>query len=90
MHVIRFIENAAGLPEATKPGAYLKRYNPEGRDGFGDIEWSEKAEEALRFLTFGEALAQLRIQPHARPWRPDGRPNRPLTAYTVSIEELKA
>lgn len=69
------------------PG-WVKRYDPEAFDGRGDLEVTQRPEEALVFASHAEAFELWRAVPSARPLRPDGKPNRPLTAYTVTIEPL--
>lgn len=44
--------------------------------------------EAIRFPTSKAAFLAWQTRSTVMPTRPDGRPNRPLTAYTMSIEEV--
>lgn len=44
--------------------------------------------KALRFDDPGEALEYWHQPSTVVPLRPDGKPNRPLTAFTVTVEEL--
>jgi hypothetical protein len=41
--------------------------------------------KAKRFLSFAEAAEFWKTQSKTVPYRPDGKPNRPLTAFTVEI-----
>jgi hypothetical protein len=66
-------------------GMYLKAYDPEAHDGQGLADWTGKLEDALKFETATEAWNLWRTVPKSRPVRPDGKPNRPLTAFTVEI-----
>ena len=66
-------------------GQWLKSYDPEAHGGEGAAEGTFDLAEALRFPTAGEALLCWRQVPNAKPVRSDGRPNRPLTAFTVEI-----
>jgi hypothetical protein len=43
---------------------------------------------ALRFENGGDAMRFWRQQSILQPLRDDGKPNRPLTAFTVEIGEL--
>jgi hypothetical protein len=72
---------------------YVARYDPTvhkpdgGYDG-GILELTDDPRKALKFSDAGEALEKWRqpagCQCHGiRPW--DGKPNRPLTAYTVTV-----
>jgi hypothetical protein len=67
-------------------GAYLVRYDPEAHDGRGDVEWSPDPARAQRFPDVRTALEALRAVPRCRPRRPDGKPNRPLMAFTIAVE----
>jgi hypothetical protein len=77
----------ATLPDGVVPrGAYLVRYDPEAHDGRGDAIWSGDPLAAHRFPDVRTALEALRAVPRCRPRRPDGKPNRPLMAFTVAVE----
>lgn len=67
-------------------GQFLRRYEPEAHDGVGLAEWTEDPDLAVAFASLQEARAAWMRVPTTRPTRDDGRPNRPLTAYSVSIQ----
>lgn len=67
---------------------WVKRYDPEAFDGRGDVEFTADPAEALRFESTGDALECWKRVPSSRPLRPDGRSNRPLTAFTVTVGPL--
>lgn len=72
---------SAGIPV----GEYLKSYDPEAHSGSGWAEWTHNLDEAQ---TFPESIAAFRhwqSVPASRPTRPDGHPNKPLTAFTIEI-----
>lgn len=48
------------------------------------------ADEAMKFLDAQVALELWRTQSKVRPLRPDGQPNRPLTAFTIEIVDPPA
>lgn len=75
-------------PEAVVPGAWLESYDPDAHDGRGSATWTTDPGRAMRFASPAAALAAWRTQSVIRPLRDDGRPNRPLTAATVSVERL--
>jgi hypothetical protein len=55
----------------------------------GMARWTDDPDEAMRFPT-GRAAAEVwRMQSTIAPLRPDGFPNRPLTAFTVQIVRLE-
>ena len=64
---------------------YLTYYDPEFQDGVGLCQGGSRA-DALRFVNPGAALECWRLISTTRPLRPDGKPNRPLSALTVSLE----
>jgi hypothetical protein len=68
------------------PGQYLKSYVPEARNGLGSCEWTLDRSAACVYPDFTAAFEAWRQVPKNRPKRDDGRPNRPLTAYTVTFE----
>lgn len=72
----------------VRSGDYLRSYDGEAHEGRGYAVWTRDPALALRFETGAEAMRFWTQQPVSRPLRPDGRPNRPLTAFTVSILRL--
>jgi len=84
--VIRLIGTVAGVPTEFD-GKYVRRYDPtyvhpEGYDG-GILEVTVDPAAALQFPDAASALAKWRER---YGWREDGHWNRPLTAWSVSIE----
>jgi hypothetical protein len=69
-------------------GQYLVGYDPEYANGRGFADWSADLTKARTWPDYATALAYWRQVPRARPTRPDGRPNRPLTSFTVTVEPL--
>jgi len=69
------------------PGAYLKSCDLEYAGGHGLATWTADKSEALAFGSYREAFEAWRAVPECCPLRDDGEPNRPLTAFTVEIEE---
>lgn len=68
-------------------GSFVKSFDPDGNDGMGDLVLTEDVTKALQFDDAGAAFLLYQAQSKIRPLRPDGRPNKPLTAYTVSVEK---
>lgn len=54
----------------------------------GMVESTVDPKKAMRFSSFGEAHELWVTQSTTVPFRPDGRPNRPLTAFTVEIVKI--
>lgn len=69
------------------PGSFLRSYDLEAAGGRGTATWTSDKSRALAFSSFIEAFEAWRAIPESRPLRPDGEPNRPLTAFTVTFEE---
>jgi hypothetical protein len=68
-------------------GQYLVSYDPEALGGMGSFVWSPNVEDAKRFRDAAEAWVLWKTVPKSRKLRPDGKPNRPLTAFTIAIED---
>jgi hypothetical protein len=69
-------------------GAYLQSSDPDGHDGMGHEVWTFDLAKAQQFATFSDAMACWMAQSRVRPIRSDGRPNRPMTAYSVQPEKI--
>lgn len=65
---------------------YLKSYDPEAHDGQGYVTATMLLSDAMKFDTAEQAMALWRSVSPTRPRRDDGKPNRPLAAFTVSIQ----
>ena len=69
-------------------GMWLVRCDVDAYDGRGKLDTTVDPNNAARFATMAEAMLYYRRQSSVQPLRADGKPNRPLTAYSVSIEQL--
>jgi hypothetical protein len=69
-------------------GNYLQSFDVEAYDGRGDATFTPHISEALKFDSVSDAMECWRKQSQTRPLRPDGKPNRPLTAFNVSPERI--
>lgn len=78
----------AGAAGTVVTGDYLEWSNPNARHGRGDDRWTSDVKKAKRFETFADAMACWKAQSTLVPFRPDGEPNRPMTAYSVTVEKL--
>jgi hypothetical protein len=65
------------------PGDFLVAFDVEARDGRGEAIWSPDIKKAMKFPDAISAMRAWKSQSQTRPIRDDGKPNRPLTAYTV-------
>lgn len=67
-------------------GLYLEWSDPNARGGMGDDRWTDSVDRARKFETLDAAVSCWTAVSFVRPVRPDGKPNKPLTAYSVTIE----
>jgi hypothetical protein len=84
---ILVVEFADGTP-CPHANQWLERFNHEAYGGQGYGEFTPDPAKAKRFVDSAAAMDFWRKQSRVRPKRPDGKPNRPLTALTVIIEPL--
>lgn len=92
IYAIRLIGPAGSVivnDELPPAGSLLASYDPDGNAGAGDASWTLDPSRALVFNSPGAALELWRRRSTVRPLRPDGRPNRPLTAYTIEVSPLE-
>jgi hypothetical protein len=82
--VIRIVGLAGRGPSEGFEGKFIKRFSDAG-DYAGNITVADTAAGARVFRTKTAAFLYWRQQSKLRPRRPDGQPNRPLTAFTVEI-----
>jgi hypothetical protein len=75
-------------PRPAPVGQLLQSYDPEAHGGQGTATWTPDPAKALRFATAKAAHEFWNQVSKSRPVRADGQPNRPLTAFTVLIEDL--
>jgi hypothetical protein len=82
--VLYIVGPAFGGP-SDLDGQYVRTFDPNAREGRGTLTGTPDRDQALKFKDAGDAFAYWRQQSKVRPLRPDGRPNRPLTAYHIEI-----
>lgn len=90
--VVIVCEGIAGAGHFTPQmlGQYLEMFDPDAYEGRGAAKWTDQKERALKFPNAGAALEEWRRASTVRPLRPDGQPNRPLTAFSVGIVRLES
>ena len=52
----------------------------------GRVIGTQDPDEAMRFVTASDAMDLVRTASSEVPTRPDGKPNRPLSAFAVCVE----
>lgn len=85
--LIRAIGFADGTP-CPHTGHWLMAFDHDAHDGLGHGIFTTSVNSAKRFASMGDAMEFWRRQSTVKPLRADGRPNKPLTALTIEIEEL--
>lgn len=89
MYAIRIIELVGKVELTQDPnkirGVYVKAYNPDAYDTRGFAEFTNNPTEAVLFNTIDKAVEFYRQQVGTRP---DGKPNRPLTAFSVEFVSI--
>ena len=68
-----------------KPGQFLAHFDPEAMDGMGVAEFTDDRDQAMHFSATATAFEFWRTQSRTCPLRPDGKPNRPLTAFSMTV-----
>jgi hypothetical protein len=71
-------------------GEYLERFDPEFAGGIGAAWWTPDPAKAMRFVDLIAAFETWKTQSVTRPIREDGKPNRPLTAHTITFAQAPA
>ena len=84
--IIRLIGPASAVNYTPLGDLFLRDANVNAARGRGTIETTSDPARAKRFASKAEAWAYWGQQSEVKPRRPDGRPNRPLTAWTVLVE----
>lgn len=86
--VIRIVADALG--DQREAGKYILSFDPQYPHplGIGKLELTKSIEMAQKFPNLELAMAFWKQQSPTVPLRDDGRPNRPLTAYTITFESV--
>lgn len=89
MKVLRILGLAGDLSRRTHAdGQWVKAYDPDANDGRGALATTDDPADARRFVAVGDAWDFYRQTSRVHPVRlTDGQPNRPLTAFSVVIED---
>ena len=83
--LLRIVGGANGAP-CPEAGCYVRRYSADGYGGRGCLLLTPQVEHAHHYPSFIDALEEWRRVSATHPVRKDGKPNRPLSAFTVTIE----
>lgn len=77
--IVQCLGSASGRPLGVE-GQYLKSYDLEAYGGQGFCDFTKDPAEAMRFDDLAAFHRAYSSTPRCRSMRPDGKPNRPLTA----------
>ncbi|MES2712018.1 MAG: hypothetical protein V4653_10580 [Pseudomonadota bacterium] len=85
--VIRIVGLAteAGTESCGHSNRFLRDFDPDAYGGRGRVRSTDDPVHAKRFPDTAAAHACWTLQSRRVPLRDDGRPNRPLTAYTCEM-----
>lgn len=78
--VVMVLRGQANGDPTPGDGQFLKAFDFEAGDGVGMIDTTTDVHEAKQFADVAEAVEFRNRSPECKPLRPDGLPNRPLTA----------
>jgi hypothetical protein len=89
-YVIRILGAEGPITEqhGEPAGLYLSALDVDAYDGLGYAAATRVLDNALRFPTYEAAFEAWRQQSRVRPLRPDGKPNRPATAFSVTFDRV--
>jgi hypothetical protein len=87
MRAVIQIQGLANGEPSGADGQYVKSYTPDGNEGAGDLELTRHRGQAKRYASKAEAMDDWKRVSSTHPTRSDGRPNRPMSAFTVLIED---
>lgn len=87
--VVKIIGAADGMTRTPFDGKYVVDWNPHVLYGELFIQTTDKESEARIFEDAKEALDEWQAISELDPLRPDGRPNRPLTAVHIVVLKAK-
>jgi hypothetical protein len=88
-YVLVHVGDAGVITGVRGEGKFLKSYDPDWRpEGYrgpqsGRAEWTDDLAEAMKFPDQISAFRCWRARSTTAPTRPDGKPNLPLTAYSI-------
>lgn len=80
-----FVIQIAEFNGSEHDGRYVCGYDPDAHQGLGQVWSTPFPQNAIKFASVVDAAQFLRQTSKVKPIRDDGKPNKPLTAFTVSI-----
>ena len=86
--IVKVVGVAAGGDAGPHANRYVKQWNPHSPFGECWIDTVAEPWEARRFADLAQVVREQRTVSRVQQHRPDGKPNRPLTALTIQIEHV--
>lgn len=77
-----------GEPPESSLTLYLVTFDPDGNNGMGAETFTTDLAQAKRYAGFMEVMEEWKRPSTVRPLRDDGKPNRPLTAYSINPRKV--
>lgn len=84
--IIRVVNFANGV-HCQIAGQWVETFDHDAYNGQGYGTFTDDKSKAMRFASHGEAFEFWRRVSTVNPTRPDGKPNRPLTACTATFDD---
>lgn len=79
----------AGGQEPLADGQFLKAFDEADDGSLSTVEFTANTDNAMKFESLSDAFSFWKTQSTTVPLRPDGEPNRPLTAFNVEVINLE-
>ncbi len=76
------------LGAEPRTGQYIKFFDVARHNGKDPFPMTDDVTQAAQWDDASTALAFWKTQSIVRPFRPDGKPNRPLTALSVELHKI--
>lgn len=83
------LSSIGNLIPGSDGARYLLELDVDAFNGIGHVYLTLDINKAKRFATLAEVFEEWKRQSNKIPLRPDGKPNRPLTAYNMSPLQVK-
>jgi len=79
------VEGRVVSPAPVCIGQFLASFDVEAHDGRGEAQFTADINRAMYFSTHVAAFEAWNTRSRTRPTRADGKPNKPLTAFTMTV-----
>jgi hypothetical protein len=86
--ILVLADDAPWFPDAHV-GQALAFYDPDSYFGAGEFRFTSDPTEAIRFPSAADAFDEWKRVSTVRPIRHDGKPNRPLSAFTLKVMPIE-